>query len=185
MNFFDMTLLALGDAMDACAVSMAKGTITKKPAFRHYLSVGLWFGGFQALMTVLGYFVGAQFADVVCNYDHWIAFILLGLLGIEMLKDARSKEEKQIRDDYSFKTMLIMAIATSIDALAVGVSLAFAEVNIWTVTALIGIITLLLSMAGLKIGSIFGNRYKSSAEIIGGIVLIFMGVKILITHLCA
>ena len=184
MNFIDMTLLALGDAMDACAISMAKGTITKKPAFRHYLSVGFWFGSFQALMTVLGYFVESQFADFVCSYDHWIAFVLLGILGIEMLKDARSKEEKQIKEDYSFKTMLIMAIATSIDALAVGVSLAFAEVNIWTVTALIGIITLLLSMAGLKIGSIFGNRYKSSAEIIGGVVLIFMGAKIMITHLC-
>ena len=184
MNFLDMTLLALGDAMDACAISMAMGTITKKPAYRHYLKVGLWFGGFQALMTVAGYFVAAQFADVVCSYDHWIALVLLAILGIKMLKDARSKEEMQIKEDYSFKTMLIMAIATSIDALAVGVSLAFIEVNIWTVTALIGIITLLLSMTGLKIGSIFGNRYKSSAEIIGGIVLIFMGVKIIFTHLC-
>lgn len=180
-----MMLLALGDAMDACAVSMTKGTMTRKPTARHYLSVGLWFGDFQALMTLLGYFVGAQFADIVSRYDHWIAFILLCLLGIEMLKDARSGEEKKIKDDYSFKTMLVMAIATSIDALAVGVSLAFVGVNIWTVTLLIGAITLLLSIVGLKIGSIFGNRYKSSAELIGGLVLIFMGAKILITHLCA
>lgn len=185
MTIFDMTLLALGDAMDACAVSMTKGTITKQPRLRHYLSVGLWFGMFQALMTVIGYFAGAQFADIVCSYDHWIAFVLLGLLGIEMLKNARSKEEKQVREDYSFKTMLIMAIATSIDALAVGVSLAFTEVNIWTVTTLIGIITLALSMIGLKVGSICGNRYKSSAKIIGGVVLILMGIKILVSHLCA
>ncbi len=183
MNIFDLFLLATGDAMDACAVSMAKGTTTRKPALRHYMSVGLWFGGFQAFMTLLGYFVGSEFAHIVEGFDHWISFILLSLLGVGLIKGALSKEEEPIDASYSAKNMLIMAIATSIDALAVGVSLAFDAVNIWIAALMIGVVTFIFSVAGLRIGNIFGNRYKSTAEITGGVVLIFIGVKILVSHL--
>lgn len=183
MNIFDLFLLAIGDAMDACAISMAKGTRTRKPTLRHYLSVGIWFGGFQALMTLIGYFVGAKFAHIVESYDHWISFILLTLLGAGMIKETLSKEKKNIDASFSAKDMFVMAIATSIDALAVGVSLAFINVNIWTATLVIGFVTFVLSLAGLKIGKTFGNRYKSIAEITGGAVLIFIGIRILISHL--
>lgn len=184
MNLFDIFLLAAADAMDACAVSMAKGTTTKKPTARHYMSVGLWFGGFQALMTVSGYYLGSQFSHYVESCDHWISFALLCILGIGMIKEALSKEDKPANGDYSVKTMSIMAIATSVDALAVGVSLSFADVNIWTAALIIGVVTFVLSLAGLKIGNIFGNKYKSASEIVGGAVLIFIGSKILIEHLC-
>lgn len=183
MNIVDLFLLAVGDAMDACAVSMAKGTTTRKPALRHYMSVGLWFGGFQALMTLLGYFVGSKFAHVVESFDHWISFVLLAMLGVGMIREALSKEHKPIDASFSARNMFVMAVATSIDALAVGVSLAFVEVNIWFASLLIGVVTFILSLAGLKIGNIFGNRYKSAAEIIGGAVLIFIGIKILVSHL--
>lgn len=184
MNFFDLFLLAAGDAMDACAVSMAKGTKTHKPTFFHYISVGLWFGGFQAIMTILGYFVGYKFAHIVVSFDHWISFILLSLLGLGMIKEALSKGEKSVDADYSVRNMLVIAVATSIDALAVGVSLAFIDVNIWTAALLIGVVTFLFSIAGLKIGNVFGTKYKTIAEITGGLVLIFIGVKILVSHLC-
>lgn len=183
MNILDILLLALGDAMDACAVSMAKGTTTRKPQLRHYMSVGLWFGGFQALMTLLGYFVGDRFAHLVTSFDHWISFILLAFLGFSLIREALSKQEQSIDKGYSAKSMFIMAVATSVDALAVGVSLAFEDVNIWLAAMVIGVVTFVLSVAGLNIGHIFGNRYKSSAEIIGGVVLIFIGVKILLSHL--
>lgn len=183
MTFFDLFLLATGDAMDACAISMAKGTTTRKPTLRHYMSVGVWFGGFQALMTLLGYFVGSKFSHIVESCDHWISFVLLALLGVGMIKDALSKDEKPVDSSFSAKHMLVMAIATSIDALAVGVSLAFVEVNIWTASLLVGIVTFLLSFAGLKIGNIFGNRYKTLAELTGGLILIGIGAKILISHL--
>ena len=185
MIFFDLFLLATGEAMDACAVSMAKGTSTRRPTLNHYLSVGLWFGGFQALMTLVGYFAGAEFAHIVASCDHWIAFILLTLLGVGMIKEPLSKDEKPVDASFSVKNMFVMAVATSIDALAVGVSLAFIDVNIWNAALLIGVVTFVLSLAGLKIGSIFGNRYKTIAEIAGGVMLIFIGVKILFSHLLA
>lgn len=184
MNLIDIFLLAAADAMDACAVSMAKGITTRKPTARHYMSVGLWFGGFQALMTVLGYYLGSGFSHYVESYDHWLSFILLGLLGIGMIKEALSKEEKPVNEDYSAKTMFIMAVATSVDALAVGVSLSFADVNIWTAALVIGIVTFVLSLVGLKVGNVFGNKYKSASEIFGGAILIFIGAKILVEHLC-
>lgn len=183
MGIFELFLLAAGDAMDASAVSMAKGTTTRKVALRHYMSVGLWFGGFQALMTFLGYFAGSRFIHLVQSWDHWISFILLALLGVEFIREAFSKDERKVEQGYSVKSMFILAIATSIDALAVGVSLAFEEVNIWLAGAIIGVVTFLFSVVGLKVGHLFGNKYKSSAEIIGGVVLIFIGVKILLSHL--
>lgn len=185
MILFDLFLLATGEAMDACTVSMAKGTLVRKLTFRHYMSVGLWFGGFQAIMTLVGYFAGSEFAYIVESCDHWISFVLLTLLGVGMIKESLSHDEKPIDVSFAAKNMLIMAIATSIDALAVGVSLAFEYVNIWMAAILIGVVTYLLSIVGLKIGNIFGNRYKTIAEIIGGVVLIFIGTKILISHLMA
>ena len=183
MTLFDLFLLATGVAMDACAVAMAKGTTTHRPPLGNYMCVGLWFGGFQALMTLAGYFAGFNFTHIVESFDHWISFFLLGLLGVGMIREAMSKDEEAMDASFAAKNMLIMAIATSIDALAVGVSLSFEEVNIWFAALLIGLITLLLSAVGLKVGNIFGNRYKTIAGILGGVMLICIGVKILITHL--
>lgn len=185
MILFDLFLLATGEAMDACAVSMAKGTTTRKPTLSNYLCVGLWFGSFQALMTLAGYFAGFKFAYIVESFDHWISFFLLGLLGASMIKEALSDDDEAVDASFATKNMLIMAIATSIDALAVGVSLAFEEVNIWFAALLIGLVTFLLSVVGLKVGNIFGNRYKTIAEISGGVMLICIGTKILISHLMA
>ena len=184
MTILDLFLLATGDAMDACAVSMAKGTATRKPTYRHYMSVGLWFGGFQALMPLIGYLLGATFTAVVSDFDHWVAFFLLGIIGLNMIRDSFSKEEDKHDDDFSFRTMLMLAVATSIDALAVGVSFAFLCVDLWVSVALIGMITFAFSAVGLKIGNIFGNKYKSKAEFTGGVVLVLMGVKILVEHTC-
>jgi putative Mn2+ efflux pump MntP len=183
MSFLDIILLAIGVSMDAFAVSIAKGLATQQLRPKHYLSVALWFGGFQALMTLAGYFAGFNFTHIVESFDHWISFFLLGLLGVGMIREAMSKDEEAMDASFAAKNMLIMAIATSIDALAVGVSLSFEEVNIWFAALLIGLITLLLSAVGLKIGNIFGNRYKTIAGILGGVMLICIGVKILITHL--
>lgn len=171
--------------MDACAVSMAKGTTTHKPTLRHYLSVGLWFGIAHIVVVFLGYYIGSKFAQIVESWDHWISFVLLLFLGIDMIKEALSKEKKPIDTSYSAQNMFILSIAMSVDALAVGVSLSFIEVNIFVASLIFGIVTFVLSLAGLKIGNIFGNRYKVIAEIIGGIVLIFIGSEILISHLLA
>ena len=175
MNIIDIILLAAGEAMDASVVSMAKGTATRRLRLQHYISVGVWFGGFQSLMTLAGYFIGA--------HGHWVAFALLLFVGAEMIKNAFSKDETKGDTKYSVIPMFFMAVATSIDAFAVGVSFAFIDVDIWLASILIGIITFLFSIAGLKIGNIFGNRYKMSAELTGGIILIALGVKILLEHL--
>lgn len=172
----------MGLSMDAFAVSIGKGLSVCHLRPRHSMSVGLWFGGFQAMMPLIGYALGASFASLVSDYDHWIAFVLLGIIGANMIKEAFSKEEKS-DPDFSFKTMLIMAIATSIDALAIGVSFAFLGVNIFTAAIVIGITTFLFSVAGIKIGNLFGCRYKSKSEFIGGVVLIIIGTKILMEHL--
>lgn len=171
--------------MDAFAVSIAKGLATKRLRPCHYTSVALWFGGFQALMPLLGYFVGARFASVVSSYDHWIAFALLAFIGGKMLYDTLCGGDDEERADanFRFKTMFVLAVATSIDALAVGISLAFLQVDIWRSVALIGATTAAFSVLGLRLGNIFGSRYKRGAEITGGVVLILIGVKILIEHL--
>jgi len=184
MDFLSLFLLAVGLSMDAFAVSICKGLSLKKIQFKHALIVGLWFGGFQALMPVIGYFLGAQFKDAIASYDHWIAFGLLILIGGNMIREAVfDKDEPETDSALSFRSMLVLAVATSIDALAVGVTFAFLDVNIWTSVALIGVTTCILSMIGVKVGSVFGAKYEKKAEFIGGVILILLGVKILLEHL--
>lgn len=168
--------------MDAFAVSVCKGLSVQKVKPKHYLTVAAYFGGFQALMPLLGYLLGVRFEAMVANVDHWIAFVLLGLIGTNMVRESRAGEEK-LDDSFTVSTMLILAVATSIDALAIGVTFAFLGVNIVEAIILIGITTGIISGVGLKIGNVFGSRYKSKAEMAGGIVLILMGIKILVQHL--
>jgi putative Mn2+ efflux pump MntP len=184
MNIFSLFLIAAGLSMDAFAVAVCKGLSLRKLYFRHMLIVGLWFGGFQALMPLLGYLLGSSFESYITAFDHWIAFGLLSLIGISMLKSGFSKQEEESLDSsLSVKAMAPLALATSIDALAVGVTFAFLKVNIVTAILFIGCTTLLFSMVGVKIGNVFGVKYKSKAEMVGGIILIFMGLKILVEHL--
>ena len=168
--------------MDAFAVSVCKGLSVQKVKPKHYLMVAAYFGGFQALMPLLGYLLGVRFEAMVANVDHWIAFVLLGLIGANMVRESRAGEEK-LDDSFTVSTMLILAVATSIDALAIGVTFTFLGVNIVEAIILIGITTGIISGVGLKIGNVFGSRYKSKAEMAGGIVLILMGIKILVQHL--
>ncbi len=186
MGFVELLILAVGLSMDACAVSICKGLAMKKATWKHGAICGAWFGGFQALMPLIGFFLGSLFAQAIKAVDHWIAFVLLAFIGLNMLKEAFGKSEECNCEeaDLSFKTMLIMAIATSIDALAVGISLAMAgDVNIHIAILLIGVVTFLLSCAGVKIGNIFGNRFEKKAQAAGGIILICIGIKILLEHL--
>ena len=184
MDLLSLFLLAVGLSMDAFAVAICKGLALKKIKFSHALIVGLWFGGFQALMPLIGYFLGAQFRDAIAAYDHWIAFALLVLIGGNMIREALfEKEEPETDSALSFRSMLLLAIATSIDALAVGVTFAFLDVNIWTSVSLIGVTTCILSMIGVKVGSVFGAKYAKKAEFIGGMILILLGIKILLEHL--
>lgn len=170
--------------MDAFAVSICKGLAMKKISFRQAEIVGLWFGGFQALMPALGFLLGTSFASLVNVVADWIAFVLLALIGGNMIKEALSKEEEEADASLSFKTMLLLAIATSIDAFAVGVSFAFMEIGSLIIPAVlfIGVITFILSMVGVKVGNVFGTKYKSKAELVGGIILILLGVKIILEH---
>lgn len=186
MGFGELFLLAVGLSMDAFAVSVCKGLSMKKAGLKASATCGIWFGGFQALMPLIGFFLGTMFADAIVAVDHWIAFGLLAIIGINMLKEAFSKEcDCEEHDaDLSAKTMFIMAVATSIDALAVGISLAMAgNVNIFLAVALIGITTFTLSAVGVKIGNIFGSRFEKPAQIAGGVILILLGTKILLEHL--
>lgn len=184
MSFLSLFALAVGLSMDAFAVAVCKGLALKKIRLRHAFIVGLWFGGFQALMPLIGYFLAAQFRNAITAYAHWIAFSLLVLIGANMIREAIfEKEEEETDSALSFRSMLPLAVATSIDALAVGVTFAFLDVNIWTSIALIGCTTLLLSMAGVKAGSLFGAKYEKKAEILGGCILILLGVKTLLEHL--
>ena len=169
--------------MDAFAVSVCKGLSVTKVRLSESLKVGLWFGGFQALMPLAGFFAGVHFADFVASVDHWIAFILLGIIGANMIKDSREDDSCHIDSDFSVRAMLPLAVATSIDALAVGVSLAFLKVNIISAVVIIGLVTALFSVAGVNLGKILGCRFKSKAELLGGILMIAMGVRILIDHL--
>ena len=187
MGIGELLLLAVGLSMDAFAVSVCKGLALRRATFKAELTCGIWFGGFQAMMPLIGFFLGTLFAAAIQAVDHWIAFGLLAIIGVNMLKEALSKEEACDcggNADLSVKTMFIMAVATSIDALAVGISLAMVgNVNIFFAVTLIGICTCLLSMLGVKIGNVFGSRFESKAEIAGGIILIALGVKILLEHL--
>lgn len=189
MGIGELFLLAVGLSMDAFAVSVCKGLAMKKATLKAEATCGLWFGGFQALMPVTGFFLGSLFAEAIEAFDHWVAFGLLVIIGINMLKEALEKEDESGDDpekdaDLSVKTMFLMAVATSIDALAVGISLAMVgSVNIWLAAAFIGICTCLLSALGVKIGNVFGSRYEKKAELAGGVILILLGVKILLEHL--
>lgn len=183
MTFIELLLIAIGLSMDAFSVSICKGLTTKKFSWHMALVCGMWFGGFQALMPMIGYFLGAQFQDMIEAYDHWIAFGLLFLIGANMIREAVWGKEEQQDGSLGFKTMLLLAIATSIDALAVGVSFACIQVKLWSSVIVIGITTFLFSVLGVKIGNVFGSKYEKSAEIIGGIILILIGLKILLEHL--
>lgn len=180
--FFGIFLLALALSMDAFAVAVCKGLALGKVKFRHCLIVGLWFGFFQGLMPAIGYLLGTAFENVIINFDHYIALILLALIGISMIKEGCSEEKEELDSSLSPKKMFLLAVATSIDALAAGVTIAIDGKNIFLSVATIGVITCLLSMLGVYIGSVFGLKYKSKAEIFGGIVLILLGVKIFIEH---
>lgn len=212
MGIIEVLLLAVGLSMDAFAVSICKGLATEKAGIGHMVTAGLWFGGFQMLMPVTGYLLGSTFASYITAIDHWIAFVLLGLIGLNMIRESRSddcpegscpndvcpesgRDESEEGGDeskgrsepaedkpFGFKSMFIMAVATSIDALAVGITFAFLRVNMVTAIPLIGTTTFLISAAGIKIGSIFGSRFQSKAELAGGIILILLGAKILLEH---
>lgn len=194
MDLFTLFTLAVGLSMDAFAVSICKGLAIKKITVGKALVVGAWFGGFQALMPLLGYFLGVQFQEKITSVDHWIAFILLSLIGINMIREAVGKEEEteddqpegcsccKTGDSLAVKEMFMLAVATSIDALAVGVTFAFLKVHIWSAVGFIGGVTFLISVAGVKAGNVFGTRYKKKAEVAGGIILILLGLKILLEH---
>ena len=183
MSYLGLFVIAVGLSMDAFAVSICKGLSVRRLKPRHNLICGLYFGGFQALMPVIGWLLGRQFESLIKSIDHWIAFALLVLIGANMIREAVKNEEENLNDSFSPKTMLPLAVATSIDALAVGVTFAFLDVSIVPAVSMIGATTFILSAVGVKIGNVFGAKYKSKAELVGGIVLIAMGVKILIEHL--
>ena len=181
MNIIDILLIGLGLSMDAFAVSVCKGLAMKKMDVKKALVCSLYFGVFQALMPLIGFLLGSGFKNVVSSIDHWIAFVLLGIIGINMIKEAKSCET--VNDAMDVKTMLTLAVATSIDALAIGVTFAFLKVSIIPAITIIGVTTFVCCFVGVKLGSIFGEKLKTKAEIVGGTVLIFMGTKILIEHL--
>ena len=198
MNLIELFILAVGLSMDAFAVSICKGLCLKKVTLKECSKVGLYFGGFQGAMPLIGFILGVQFKDYITSIDHWIAFILLGLIGANMLKEAFEKDDdieecevdlseaavgEDEANELGFKNMIMLAIATSIDALAVGITFAFLQVDIIPAVLFIGIVTFTLSAIGVKIGNIFGTKYKSKAEAAGGIILILIGLKILLEHL--
>lgn len=184
MQISELVLLALGLAMDAFAVSVCKGLATGKVLPRHLLLCGLWFGGFQALMPFIGYLLGAAFEQYISSFDHWIAFLLLAVIGISMIREAFDRDGEKADASFAVRTMLLMAVATSIDALAVGITFGvLPNVNLPLALGLIGGITFLLSAVGVKIGSVFGARYRFAAQMCGGILLILLGGKILLEHL--
>ena len=184
MSILEILLLGIGLSMDAFAVSICKGLSTKRLQTRHYLIIGAWFGGFQALMPTIGFFLGSTFEQYITAFYHWVAFVLRSAIGAGRIKESLSKEESNGNDSFSFKTMLLLALATSIDALAVGITFALLpDVNVPLAVCLIGITTFVCSAAGLKVGNLFGLKYKAKAELAGGIILILIGLKILLEHL--
>lgn len=182
MGIIEIILIGISLAMDAFAVSVCKGLSMKKMDWKKAGIIGLYFGGFQGLMPLIGYFLGIGFEDKIKSIDHWIAFFLLTFIGGNMVKEAFGKKE-EADDKIDFKTMIVLAIATSIDALAIGVTFAFLNVNIWLSIIIIGIVTFVISTIGVKIGNVFGDKYEARAEITGGVILILLGVKILLEHL--
>lgn len=182
MSLADLFIIALGLSMDAFAVSICKGLSVRKMQLRHALICGVWFGAFQALMPLLGYWLGSGFAGLIGSFGHWVAFVLLAIIGVNMIRESFGGEEK-VTPDFSPKAMLPLAVATSIDALAVGVSFAATGTDIVAAVLFIGIVTLVVSAAGVKIGNLFGTRYKALAERAGGAVLVLMGLKILLQGL--
>ena len=183
MGVLEIGLISIGLAMDAFAVSICKGLSMKKMSWKKALIVALYFGIFQGLMPIIGYLLGTSFESFVTKIDHWIAFGLLVLIGINMLKEAFGNDTENCNDNVDFKTMVVLAIATSIDAIAVGISFAFLQVNIILAVVLIGIITFTICVLGVKIGNKFGDKYERKAETVGGLILILMGIKILLEHL--
>lgn len=184
MSLWELFILAVGLSMDACAVSVCKGLSVSRVRAKHMIICGAYFGGFQALMPALGYLLGVNFQSMIQRVDHWIAFVLLGIIGFNMIRESRSEGE-EMDCSFCFKAMLPLAVATSIDALAVGVTFAFLQVQIVPAVCFIGVITFVLSALGVKLGSVFGAKWKNRAEFAGGLILILMGAKILIEHLAA
>lgn len=183
MSFAELLLIAVGLSMDAFAVAVCRGLEMRKINYRQALLIALFFGGFQALMPAVGYLLGAGFAQYINNFDHWIAFVLLAFIGGKMIWEALHEGEEEHAEALNLKMLLMMAVATSIDALAVGITFAFLKVDILSSAALIGVTTFILSFAGVCVGNRFGARYKKKAEVIGGVVLILIGLKILMEHL--
>jgi putative Mn2+ efflux pump MntP len=183
MGLLELFLLAVGLSMDAFAVSICKGLSVKELRPKHALICGVYFGGFQALMPLIGWALGMQFQSLIASIDHWIAFVLLAVIGINMVREALGDEEETTNDCFDVKTMLPLAVATSIDALAVGVTFAFLDVSIVPAVSFIGVTTFVCSAIGVKLGHVFGLRFQSKAEVLGGLVLIGIGLKILIEHL--
>ena len=183
MSLIELFLIAVGLSMDAFAVSICKGLSVRKAEVKHSLIVGAYFGGFQALMPAIGYVLGRQFESLITSVDHWIAFVLLGIIGGNMIREALRGDAEELDGSFTFRTMLPLAIATSIDALAMGVTFAFLQVQIVPAVLFIGVTTFVLSAVGLKVGNVFGAKYKSRAELFGGVVLVLMGIKILLEHL--
>ena len=184
MGLISLIFLAVGLAMDAFAVSICKGLAMKKLSIKNAAIIGLWFGGFQALMPAIGYFLGSTFEDKITAIDHWVGFVLLALIGVNMIRESLGKDEdEETTGTVGIKEMFVLAVATSIDALAVGITFAFVEMNVPLAIILIGVITFAISMLGVKIGNLFGTKYKSKAEFAGGVILIFLGIKILLEGL--
>ena len=183
MELLSLFLIAVGLSMDAFAVSVCKGLATPKYKLKYSMICGAWFGGFQALMPTVGYLLGVNFKKYITAIDHWIAFVLLALIGFNMIREALKNDDEGADPSFTAKSMLLLAIATSIDALAIGITFAFLDVNIVAAVLFIGVCTFVISAAGVKIGSVFGTRFKSKAEIAGGAILIILGLRILIEHL--
>jgi len=183
VGVLEIVLISIGLAMDAFAVAVCKGLSMKKMEWKKAIIIALYFGAFQAIMPVIGFLLGVSFEELVTKIDHWIAFALLSFIGINMIKEAFDKDGEAVNDSIDVKTMTMLAIATSIDALAVGITFAFLRVNVLVAVSLIGIITFVLSLIGVKIGNKFGDKYERKAELAGGIILILMGLKILLEHL--
>ena len=183
MGAIEILLISIGLAMDAFAVSVCKGLAMKKMSWKKAIIIGLYFGIFQAVMPVIGYFLGTTFERFITYVDHWVAFILLVGIGINMVKEAFDKESENRNDNVDMKTMLVLSIATSIDALAIGITFACLKIHIVMPVITIGLITFIISVIGVKIGNRFGDKYEKKAEIMGGVILILLGIKILLEHL--